>query len=114
MAKKHLPPSREVRLADGTLHGDAERIAWSIYTGDAGTLGRSIERLDLVIELQRSKAVEAFKHLLRQKLVADGYIVVDDLDRIANAWHAAETEGAPDNLYYLDEFRPEDLTPPAA
>lgn len=90
--KNHLPPSREVRLEDDVTHGDAEQIAWSIYTGDAGTLGRSIERLELVIELKRSKAVEGFKHLLRRKLEQDGYLVVSDLDHIAEEWHEGELD----------------------
>lgn len=109
-----LPPSREVRLADDVTHGDVERIAWSIYTGDAGTLGRSIERLELVVELKRSKAVEGFKNLLRRKLEADGYLVVSDLDHIAEFWHESELNGDADNLVYLNDFRPEDLSPDAA
>jgi hypothetical protein len=114
--KRHnLPPSREVRLTDGITQGEVEQIAWSIYTGDAGTLGRSIERLELVVELKRSKAVEGFKKLLRRKLEADGYIVVSDLDHIAEVWHERElTDGDADNIVYLEDFRPEDLTPDAA
>lgn len=112
--RHNLPPSREVRLADGALHGDLEQIAFDIYTGDAGSLANAMVKLELTVELKRSHAVEGFKRLLRRKLETDGYIVVSDLDRVAEEWHEAEVIGEADNVLYLDDFRPEDLAPGAA
>lgn len=114
--KNTVPPSREVRLEDGVLFGDVERIAFSIYTGDAGTLANSMVELELIVELQRSKAIEAFKTLLRRKLAEDGYIVPADLDRVGEQWHEADVMGEADNLVHLDDYRERwpDFPPEAA
>jgi len=112
--KHDIPPSREVRLEDGVLHGDIERIAFDIYTGDAGSLANAMAELELVVELKRSKAVEGFKTLLRRKLTEDGYIVVDDLDRVAQQWHEREVNGEADNVFHLEDYRTGELPPEAA
>ena len=100
MSRKRLstPPSREVRLEDQLLHGEAEQIAFDIYTGDAGTLANSMVRLELVMERDRSRSIEAFAFLLKKKLAADGYIVIADIENAAAQWHEEEVLGIPHDL----------------
>lgn len=102
MAQKHeipkvegIPPSREVRWADGVAEGDAERVAFQIYAGDAGSLACSVVELELVMEKDRSRSIEAFAHLLKQKLLKDGYIVISDIDDAERQWHEEEVLGIP-------------------
>lgn len=87
-----VPPSREVRLQDGVTHGDAERIAFQIYSGSAGDLAHSIVELELTMEFRKSRAVQAFADLVRAKLLEDGYIVLDDITKIERAWHESEVD----------------------
>lgn len=87
-----LPPSREVRMQDGVLVGEAETIAYGIYNGDTGSLADSIVALELTIQHKRSKAVEGFVSILRQQLL-HGYISTDGLEATLNAWHAGELFG---------------------
>jgi hypothetical protein len=112
--KTQFPLVGRLGLEDGVFHGETEQIAFDIYTGDAGTLASSMVKLELVVELQRSKAVEGFKNLLRRKLAEDGYIVVSDIDRVAEDWHRREAMGEADNLVYLDELPGGELPPEAA
>lgn len=94
MSKKiQTPPSREVRLQDGVLIGPTESLAFDIYTGDAGSLANSMVKLELVVELQRSKAVEGFAWLLRRKLSESGYLVVSDIGDTVNEWHMDQILG---------------------
>lgn len=99
---QELPPSREVRLAEGVLIGHEERIAFDIYTGDAGTLASSMVKLELVIELREARAIQAFAALIRRKLTEDGYIVVSDIDECQAKYHEERLLG-PSNPVVPDE-----------
>jgi len=88
-----VPPSREVRIKEGAPVGDLERIAFGIYTGDAGELGASLVKLELVMESRESKALDALSVILKQKLVKDGYIVISDVDEGVRQWHEDDILG---------------------
>jgi hypothetical protein len=89
MAKRQSTPlSREVRLSQGTLHGDYENIAYDIYSGDSDSLLKGIVRLELTDELRRSKAIEQFKiMLLGQMATRGGLLGFEDLNQVTAEWH---------------------------
>lgn len=88
-----VPESREVRLANGIIEGEVESIAFDIYSGDASSLARQMVRLELIMERDRSRCVEAFASLLKRKLNDSGYIVASDIETAERAWHEGEILG---------------------
>lgn len=93
MSNSEVPPSREVRLRNGIIEGEVERIAFDIYSGDASSLARQMVRLELVMERDRSRSIGAFAEMLKLKLKQDGYIVVSDIEIAERAWHEGEMDG---------------------
>lgn len=99
MTKKETsPPSREVRLQDGSTEGDLETIAFDLYAGGTAQLVPNISKLELVVQLREAKAVRGLCELLRNKLLLDGYLVVDSIDQVQEQWHENQllppTEGS--------------------
>jgi len=74
-------------MTDKPINGQAERVAFDIYSGDASDLSRQVVRLELVMGHDRSRAVDAFAALLRNKLLVEGYLVISDIDNAAEDWH---------------------------
>lgn len=86
------PQSRELRLAQGVLHGDYESVAYDIYSGNAKSLLQGIVKLELLDELHQSKAVERLKIMLVGKMaVSGGVIGIDELNHAMEEWHINAT-----------------------
>lgn len=83
----HLPPSRELRQTE------YERIAFSIYSGDAGELAAQLVRLEVTIERDRELAVHKMADYLRERLKGLGSIVVEDVDEIEQRWYEEDILG---------------------
>lgn len=82
-----IPPSREVRIRENSPITDVERVAFSIYTGDAGNLAANLIKLELMVESRQAKALDALAVILKNKLIKDGYIVISDIDESVEQWH---------------------------
>lgn len=93
MSKKkspELPASREVRLQDGVTEGFAEHVGLKIYTGSTRQLLEGIVSIELTIEARRANAARTLAMLVRNKLIADGYLVETDIDHILEDFLEAE------------------------
>lgn len=77
-----IPPSREIRLQDGVTEGFAEHVALSIYSGSTKELLDGITAIELTIEARRANAARGVALAVRNKLMADGYLVQLDIENI--------------------------------
>jgi hypothetical protein len=91
--KNEIPPSREVRIRENSPITDVERVAFSIYSGDAGNLATNLVKLELLVESKQARALEALATILRQKLLLDGYVVIEDIDEGVKKWHEEDVLG---------------------
>lgn len=93
MAKRELPPSRELRLEDGAAQGFAEHVALSIYSGGTTELLQGIVGIELTIESQRANAARSIALLLKRQLTVEGYLVVSDIDECLETFLEEELMG---------------------
>jgi len=109
MAETTLPPSREVRLQDGVLHGELEAIAFCLHTGDTGSLARSIDALELIDEKRRTQAVENAVEMILGQLTLTGHLSAMDIRKQQQEWYQRDILGIGNVVQFPVREEPEDI-----
>ncbi len=85
-----VPPSQEVRLADGVADGFAETVAMKIHYGSTRDLKEGAVAIEFTLEERRANAARTVARLVTEKLILEGYIVASDVTHILENFLEAE------------------------
>ena len=95
MVKPEIPMSREVRLQQGITHGILEDTIFRAHTGSSSDLAHLIVAGELIVENERSHAVEAFSDILRSLMTAHGTLSLSELEEGLRLFHSGELDERP-------------------
>ena len=70
-----------------------ERECLRIYNGDTTDLVEGMAHIELIIEVERSKAAHSLAELVSKRLRAEGYLVIRDIEDSLAAFHDTEVLG---------------------